>query len=705
MISHYSTLKTKTMEEKLIHILVIQDIKGKQTIHLRENKYTIGRNLSNSIVIYSPQVSRLHATLLLQGNEKESSFIIIDGDTKGKRSNNGIHVNGKKCYEHQLKHADFIQIGYDVKATYHISYSSQSLNKKYKPTRVNTQTIFEIESKKTIEFFSEESYKLDYKELARLASFPELCPHPIFEINLEGELTYQNPAAHQKFPQLNKAKWKHPLIAALPYQPQNLNGHVFKREVTIGNHVFEEYIHYLIRNKIIRVYVFEITLHKISQEKFLDQMFFDLMTQLPNQLFFKEQLSKAIANSKQSDKYLGIMSIDIDQFKTINDQFSPRIGDNLLKRFAQKLTSCFREGDTLARWKGDQFIVLLPEINQIQNTVKIVQRITKTFEEPFKIGNQKEVSLSCSIGIAIYPNDGENPEILIKNANTALDLAKDNPKGSYRFYSTSLQVKHSQLLRLENQLHKALERLELLLHYQPQINIKTGKIQCLEALIRWQHPQLGLIFPEKFLSIAEETGLIIPIGEWVLKTACTQNRIWQNLGLPPLRISVNLSSQQFQQADLRGKIIDILNKTGIKPNLLELEITENILIENLESARKILCELLRTGINISMDDFGSGYACLGYLKNFPFHSLKIDQNFIQNMKNNQQDLAIIEAALVIARGFNMRVIAEGVESQEQFDLLKDLQCDEIQGYWLSKPLKAEEIPKFLKGFSFPNQSK
>jgi predicted signal transduction protein with EAL and GGDEF domain len=353
-----------------------------------------------------------------------------------------------------------------------------------------------------------------------------------------------------------------------------------------------------------------------------------------------------------------------------------------------------RDDYIVARWGGDEFTILLPNVTSMDEAAKIGQRILEALKPAFQI-EDNQLHIKTSIGIAVYPRDGQDAETLLRNADAALYRTKQQGKNNYQFYTSTMNAEASEMLRLETLLHYALERREFVLYYQPQINIKTREICGIEALVRWQHPELGLVYPNKFIPLAEENGLIIPIGEWVLQTACSQNKAWQNAGLQPLRISVNLSSRQFQDKNLVSMVSRVLDRTELEPKWLELEITESSLMNNVKFARQALSELQEIGVNISMDDFGTGYSSLGYLKKFPFHTLKIDQSFVRDLKDNPKDIAIISAAITLGYGFNLRVIAEGVENQEQLELLRSLNCEEMQGYWFSRPLTAEEATKFL----------
>ena len=348
----------------------------------------------------------------------------------------------------------------------------------------------------------------------------------------------------------------------------------------------------------------------------------------------------------------------------------------------------------MARWGGDEFTVLLPEISSTQEAAKIGQRILDALKQPFHLQEQ-ELHVSSSVGIAIYPQDGEDAEILLRNADSALYRTKEKGRNHYCFYTPTMTSKTSACLQLENHLYRALEQEEFLLHYQPQVNINTGKIEGMEALLRWQHPELGKVPPKNFIPLAEETNLIVPIGEWVLQSACIQNKAWQEAGLPPFRVAVNLSARQFQQPNLVSMVAQVLEKTGLEPHWLELEITETTIMQNVDFALQALRDLQQMGVHISMDDFGTGYSSLGYLKKFPFHTLKIDQSFVRELRDDPQDMAIISAVIALGRGLNLRVVAEGVETLQQLELLRRLQCSEMQGFWFSRPFRAEYAKKFL----------
>jgi len=447
--------------------------------------------------------------------------------------------------------------------------------------------------------------------------------------------------------------------------------------------------------KVLCFAVRDITERKRVEEMLRYQTNHDQLTGLGNRKLFNEQLITAIANARKKQKKLAVMFLDLDRFKTINDTLGHGVGDRLLQNFGQRLSDCLVSGEIIARWGGDEFTILLPHINDKNTAANISQKILDSLKQPFKIGKY-QLHLKTSIGIAIYPTDGEDEDTLLKQADIALYCSKKNGGDNYHFYSSTMTVKNEELLNIENQLHYALEREELFLVYQPQVNVFTGEITGMEALLRWQNPQFGLISPAKFIPLAEETGLIVPIGEWVLQKSCHQNKIWQKTGLPPLRIAVNLSPRQFQQNNLISMVKRALNESGLSPNYLELEITETTLMENKKIACQTLEVLQKMGIQIAMDDFGTGYSSLGYLKQFPFQKLKIDRDFVRYLKDDPKDTAIIAAAVALGNGYNLKVVAEGVETVEQLKLLMRYQCEHMQGYLFSKPLEAKDATILLQ---------
>lgn len=450
----------------------------------------------------------------------------------------------------------------------------------------------------------------------------------------------------------------------------------------------------------------DITERKLSEEMLRYQACHDVLTELGNRNLFNEQLHKTIARAQRYKYQFAIMFIDLDRFKNINDTLGHDIGDKFLQAVAHRIRNCLRNSDLIARWGGDEFTILLSEIKHPHDVAIVANRIFHNLKQPFGV-MEYQLRAYLSIGIALYPQDGENLETLLKNADTALYQTKNEGGNNYKHYNPSMNHQQKELLKMEGYLYEAIKKKQFELYYQPQINVKTSQIVGMEALIRWQHPVLGRVSPIQFIPIAEETGLIHALGEWVLFTACKQAKTWQNMGFNPIKIAVNLSPRQFQQKNLVSIFKDIISKTELAPQYLELEITESSIIDHPELTKDILDRLIELGISISMDDFGSGYSSLGYLKKFPFHQIKIDQSFVRELKNQPQDLAIISAIITLGKGFDLSVIAEGIETKEQLQLLKELQCEIMQGYFLSHPLPVDKATQLLEdvsknGFTLPS---
>ncbi|MEG4058449.1 MULTISPECIES: EAL domain-containing protein [unclassified Microcoleus] len=416
----------------------------------------------------------------------------------------------------------------------------------------------------------------------------------------------------------------------------------------------------------------------------------DPLTGLPNRLLFNERLSLALASAHQNGEMLAVIFLDLDRFKNVNDTLGHPVGDLLLQSVSRRLTNCLRVGDSMARWGGDEFTVLLYNINSPEEATKICQLIIQSLSGPFDFEGL-ELYIKASLGIALAPYDGEDAETLLKNADAAMYKAKQKGRNNYQFYTQAIGSKVSEDLNLENHLYKALKKSEFVLYYQPQINLNTGKIVGMEALIRWEHPERGLIPPDRFIPLAEETGLICQIDEWVMRTACLQNRAWQLLGLPPMRIAVNLSARQFLQPHTVQTIAEILSETKLNPEYLEIEITESIAMTDVSFTVSVLQQLQDMGIHISLDDFGTGYSSLWSLKNFPLNNLKIDKSFVADLVTGSNGATIVKLAIALGQGLNLQVIAEGVETAEQLAFLHSHKCDMGQGYFFSKPIPAAAI--------------
>ncbi|ACB52136.1 hypothetical protein cce_2788 [Crocosphaera subtropica ATCC 51142] len=688
-------------KQNIQHILVFNLTHGERVFYLDGPQYSIGRYPQNSIVINAEGISRQHATLIQQPkNNDYFSYIIIDGTIEGAKSRNGIGVNGHKIKEWELKHGDIIYFTKDVTAHYYIiDQNSQEFIDNLTPNIYLSAKSLEIGNfSKDTQIIPRTKNKTTLSKIRNLASVVELSPIPIIEINNEGIITYVNPSANLKFPDLEKAQLQHPLLQGLIEKKNYKNGSLVIREVGIQEQTFEQHIHYLAEEQLIRSYIFDITQRKKAETELKYHAFHDGLTGLPNRTFFDQHISLMIKNCERYNKSFAVLFIDIDSFKNINDTLGHTIGDCLLKCFAQRLTSQVRNSDLVCRWGGDEFVVLFSEIENPDAVAKFSERLLNTFEHPLNIEGH-QIYLKCSVGIALYPEDGKDTEMLLKNADSALYRTKESGRNHYQFYDPEMSLEIAENFALETQLHEAIKNEELILHYQPQINIRTGQVYGVEALVRWNNSKLGLVKPNKFIPLAEKTGLILPMGEWVLKTACQQNKKWQKMGLPPVRVAVNLSAQQLQQPNLIETVENTLESVGLDPRWLELEVTESILMKNTTLASKTLHKLRDMGVYISMDDFGTGYSSLGYLKKFPFDTLKIDQSFVKELNQSPEDISIISAIMTLSRGFNMRVIAEGVENQNQLNLLQQLDCEEMQGYFFSHPLSPEEILKYLLSFN------
>jgi diguanylate cyclase (GGDEF)-like protein len=421
----------------------------------------------------------------------------------------------------------------------------------------------------------------------------------------------------------------------------------------------------------------------------------DALTGLPNRVMFNQRLTHALAQAQRYGRRLAVLFIDLDRFKIINDTLGHESGDVLLREVAARLTDNLRTTDTVARLGGDEFVVLVEEVADPLYLAGVAQKLITALSAGFPLSGQ-EYHVTASIGVSTYPDDGEDQQTLLKNADIAMYRAKEQGRNSFQFYSAQMNVHSVERLSLESGLRRALERNELTLHYQPQVDIRRGHITGMEALARWQHPELGLVPPDKFIHIAEETGLIVPIGQWVLQTACELQRVWHGLGIPDVRVAVNLSPRQFVHGDLLKEVLRALEQTGCLASCLELEITEGMVMHNPQRAVALLNQLKEMGVRVAIDDFGTGYSSLAYLKRFPIDSLKIDRSFILDIPGDKDDAAITQAVIAMAHSLELKVIAEGVETREQFNFLRKYRCDEMQGYYFSKPLPADQATALLQ---------
>lgn len=439
----------------------------------------------------------------------------------------------------------------------------------------------------------------------------------------------------------------------------------------------------------------DVSERQAAQEKMEFQAYHDALTGLPNRLLAKDHLEQAILAAERANTLVALLFIDLDKFKTINDSLGHIIGDGLLKAASIRLIECLRDTDTLSRQGGDEFLIVLNNMRDIDAITVVAEKLLARLSEPFEI-EHNELSISLSIGVAVYPNDGNDFETLLKQSDTAMYEAKESGRNTYRFHTNQMNIDAIESLRMRNGLRSALEHSEFVLHYQPQISLATGSIVGVEALIRWNHPELGMVPPVRFISVAEDSGLILPIGEWVLKEACRQAVAWRTEGLPELLMAVNLSAVQFKRGDVEKSVSQALYESGLNPALLELELTESILIKDTEKMLATVQRLKALGVKLSIDDFGTGYSSLSYLKKFNVDKLKIDQSFVRDMADDPNDAAIVTAIIQMAKSLKLTIIAEGVENWRQLSLLRLQHCDEVQGYYFARPLPADEFASFVR---------
>ena len=439
----------------------------------------------------------------------------------------------------------------------------------------------------------------------------------------------------------------------------------------------------------------DVTERMQTQERLQHMAQHDALTELPNRALFLDRLKQALARARWHKRLVAVLFVDMDRFKTINDTLGHEIGDKLLQALAERFSVSVREGDTVARFGGDEFVVLLDDVASEKDIGALAQKVIEMLAPPFEIGGQS-LYITASIGVSLYPNDGEDSTTLLKNADIAMYRAKDLGKNTYQFYSADMSARAFERLTLESSLRHAIERNEFRLYYQPQIDSASGAILGVEALLRWQHPDFGLVAPAEFIPLLEETGLIVPVGDWVFRTACEQLCAWHAAGWPTLRMAVNLSPRQFQAAGLAIMVERGLATVGCDPGLIELEITENVLLRHAAATLDALDALRTLGVRLAIDDFGTGYSSLSYLRRYAIDTLKIDRSFVHDVPGDPDDSAIASAIIVMAQSLKLDVIAEGVETEAQRDFLRERGCHLMQGYLFSRPLPAEEIPRLLE---------
>ncbi len=439
----------------------------------------------------------------------------------------------------------------------------------------------------------------------------------------------------------------------------------------------------------------DISAIKKTEERLEHLAHHDSLTNLPNRMLFSDRLMQAAALARRNKKMIAVMLLDLDRFKEVNDTLGHRLGDQLLVEVSRRLKYRIREADTISRLGGDEFAVILSDFNDIEKAAQVAQNFMHAVAEPFEIEGH-EIYITTSIGITIYPADSDDMETLLKNADTAMYYAKSRGKNNFQFFTNEMNSRIIEKLFIESKLRHALEHDEFQLYFQPQVEAKTGCIVGMEALLRWVNQELGDMPPSKFIPIAEDTGLIIPIGEWVIQEACRQAKSWQEEGVPILNLSINLSARQFHKQTIVETISDILQKTGFDPRHLELEITESVIMQDVDENIQTLRRLKDLGLRLSIDDFGTGYSSLNYLKRFPIDVLKIDRSFVMDITSDPDDSSVVSAIIALAHSLNLKVIAEGVETAEQLAFLKERGCNEVQGFYFSKPVPGQRVKELFK---------
>jgi diguanylate cyclase (GGDEF)-like protein len=436
------------------------------------------------------------------------------------------------------------------------------------------------------------------------------------------------------------------------------------------------------------------------QERLNQLANYDSLTGLPNRALFRDRLAQAMERARRSGRAMALMFLDLDRFKLVNDELGHEAGDRLLQHVAGALTECLRGADTvtrddgnlhtLSRLGGDEFTLVVEHLAGAEDAAHVARRVLDAIAEPFHLGEEEIVS-SASIGIAMYPTDDVDLDTLVRRADMAMYRSKSQGRATYSFYSEDLSTAVSERVSLEGNLRRAIERDEFLLHFQPKSDLRSGKITGVEALLRWHRPGHGLVPPDRFVGVLEETGLILPVGAWVIRAACEQLAAWDRLGLPPLRMAVNLSARQFRHLYLASLIEDTLRQNGIEPSRLEIELTESLLMEDNETTRAMLESFSRIGVKLAIDDFGTGHSSLSYIRRFSIDTLKIDRSFVQSLPDNGEDTAICSAVIALGRNMKMCVVAEGVETIEQATVLRELGCDEVQGWWIGRPMPGADF--------------
>jgi diguanylate cyclase (GGDEF)-like protein/PAS domain S-box-containing protein len=439
----------------------------------------------------------------------------------------------------------------------------------------------------------------------------------------------------------------------------------------------------------------DISKHKRAEETIRTLTYFDAVTRLPNRHLFMDRLDQALERAPRADRKVALVMVGLNRFKQINETLGHQTGDEMLRAVAGRLGSTLRGHDTVARLRGDTFCCLLTDLVQDHDAHLVISRLLDTFSSSFQVG-EHELFITAKVGISVYPVDGTDPEDLVLKAETAMNRSKELADNAYQFYTPEMHANSVERLRLETELRKAISRNELVVYYQPKIQTATGRVVGAEALLRWRHHELGMISPADFIPIAEETGLIVPIGNWVLNHVCQQISAWTAAGQPTVQVAVNLSAHQFRQPDLVDRVVEAMQHAGIDPDLLELELTESAVMHNAEAAIRTLMDLHEQGVRLAVDDFGTGYSSLSYLKKFPLDKLKIDRSFVMDIDTNPASAEIVGAIIAMGHSLNLEIVAEGVENDSQLEVLRTLHCDEIQGFYYSRPIPAETFASILR---------
>ena len=547
----------------------------------------------------------------------------------------------------------------------------------------------------------------------RLGAVIDTAPLAIITRDLDGNITSWNPAAEEMFGWTSAEILGKPLPflresdteQARSFRARILSGEVLKQIEVLRQRRDGSPIHLSLSAAPLRdaqgqltgyfSILADITQRKLAEDRIRFLAFHDTLTHLPNRQLLQERFEQARGYAARGSTRIAMLFVDLDNFKRVNDSLGHDVGDAVLKEVAARLQTCVRETDTISRQGGDEFILLLSEVDQADDAVPALVKIMETVQLPYLVAGH-EISLSASIGLALYPDDGLDFETLLKKADVAMYQAKDAGRNAYRFFDEAMNREAVEYLVLRNDLRRALDRGELRLHYQPQFDLASNRVVGVEALLRWEHPEKGLLTPERFIPIAEESGLIVPMGHWVIQEACRQGMAWRAQGLPALTMAVNLSAVQFRRGDIEESVSEALRNSGLPAELLELELTESIMLQNAEDVLAVIRRLKRLGVTLSIDDFGTGYSSLSYLKRFEVDKLKIDKSFVRDLASDPDDAAIVRAIVQLARSLNLHTIAEGVETAEMLALLRVYECDVAQGYHLARPLPAQQCTDFLR---------